>query len=650
MRLGEILRHDDILSQEELETALSVQLKTGYKIGEILIKHQVLDSKMLDYYLGFQHKFRVDERRKFSQFRLIGDLFRRFYGVAPLLILSSILLLFFSILLSMSFPYFIKFTFDYLILTNEINPVLIVGSGVLGLMVLGQVLSYAACLNLNKANIRFANSIRNRHFKIIHHVHYSTLSQKRSGEWLNHLTTDIDNVIERWELLFLSTFKNLFAVSVSCIILYLIDASLMIFVLSLSILMIAIPGRVSNLANKYLGRRPMLITGILTNLTEMIYSFSTIKTFNAQPKVTKDFSNKFDKYYLNDFHMVRYWNVAYNLRVLIGMALICTIIFEGGKNVISGIYSTGDLMMALVIVNILNPYIDEFVQLIISVNDTKAYWQRCLTLLDINIDDHKFKNDPALAVNLDGDVCINGLSFGYAGIEVFKDLNVRFEHNKSYAIVGRSGSGKSTLLKLLLKQLTPDEGEITFNDYSLSEVSEFTVCKNISYIAQKPSVFKGTVHENIRLGGASFSSCIEDSEIHVAAKRAGIHHRIGEMPYGYSTELGDGGQQLSGGEKQRISIARALLKDPAVCLFDEPTSSLDPKNEQIIIDTISSLKGQCTILISTHNPEFLNVVDQVLVLGDNPKFISANKLSFDSLHELMKYDDIIENNAEATSI
>ena len=74
MRLGEILRHDDILSQEELETALSVQLKTGYKIGEILIKHQVLDSKMLDYYLGFQHKFRVDERRKFSQFRLIVSL------------------------------------------------------------------------------------------------------------------------------------------------------------------------------------------------------------------------------------------------------------------------------------------------------------------------------------------------------------------------------------------------------------------------------------------------------------------------------------------------------------------------------------------------------------------------------------------------
>jgi subfamily B ATP-binding cassette protein MsbA len=650
MRLGDILRHDDILSQDQLEAALSVQLKTGYKLGDILIKHQVLDSKMLDYYIGFQHKFRVGERRKFSQFRLIGDIFRRFYGEAPLLILSSILLLFFSILLNMSFPYFIKFTFDYLILTNEINPLLIVGSGVLALMILGQILSYVACLNLTKANIRFSNSIRNRHFKIIHHIHYSTLSQKRSGEWLNHLTTDIDNVVERWELLFVSTFKNVFAVSVSCIILYLIDSSLMIFVLSLSILMIVIPGRVSNLANKYLGRRPMLITSILTSFTEMIYSFSTIKTFNAQPKVTKDFSNEFDKYYLNDFHMVRYWNVAYNVRVLIGMVLICAIIFVGGKNVISGLYSTGDLMMALVIVNILNPYIDEFVQLIISVNDTKAYWQRCLSVLEINIDDHKFKHDPELAVNLEGDVCINSLSFGYAGTELFKDLNVCFEHNKTYAIFGRSGSGKSTLLKLLLKQLTPDAGEITVNGYSLSEVSDFSLCKNTSYVAQKPSVFEGTVHENIRMGGASFSSYIDDSKIHVAAKRAGIHQRICEMPYGYSTVVVDGDLKLSGGEKQRISIARALLKNPAICLFDEPTSSLDPKNERLIIDTISSLKGQCTILISTHNPEFLNVVDQVLVLDDNPRLISADTLSSDSLTDLMKFEDIIESNAEVISI
>ena len=636
MKLGELLLHDDVITQEHLDSALTRQRQQGGMLGEILVQNQIISLGTLEYYLGCQKRHKVEERRQFHQISLIKSLFKKYYSLSPLYVVVCIILLLFGMALTMTFPYFVKFTFDYLVNANDIWPLLWIGCGVIVLQVAAQFTNYYGSLFANIANIRLSNSIRDQQFRIIQHLHYTTLTQKKNSEWVNHLTADIDHVIERWERLVITFFKNLFGISISCTLLLLIDPKLTLIVLILSIITVLIPGKISNKANKYLGRRPIMINSMVSYLKERLYGVKTIKTFNAQSEVNREFSSRFKEYYRNDFLMVRCWNVAFNLRVTLGSAMAGAILFFGGHKVISGEYGIGDLMMVIVTINILSPNIDQFMQLIISMNDTKAYWQRCIDVLNINIDEKRFDNTAISSTVQTGHLKLNRINFRYKELSVFNQLSIEFKPKRTYTVFGKSGSGKSTLLKLILKQLQPSSGQITLDGIPLSILSDYSTCQHISYIAQSPSVFKDTIGNNIRMGGMMFCKNITQEQVVDAAKKAGIHERILAMPDQYDTLIGEQNQALSGGEMQRLSIARALLKQPTVCLFDEPTSSLDPDNERLVMETIQALRGYCTIIISTHNPDYLDLADEVLILDDNPRFLSPVRLNRESLINLLK--------------
>lgn len=190
---------------------------------------------------------------------------------------------------------------------------------------------------------------------------------------------------------------------------------------------------------------------------------------------------------------------------------------------------------------------------------------------------------------------------------------VSIKPGEKLAIVGPSGSGKTTLLSLISGLLHPTSGEVCINGKPLVQINEADWFEQISYITQHPYIFAGTLAENIAIGSGSAEP---RAEIEKAAEQAGLISLIAQLDKGLDTPVGEGGRGLSGGEKQRLALARAFLKKPALILFDEPTVGLDLRTEQILQRSIAALSQQATIITVAHRLYTIQQADQIWFMSD----------------------------------
>ncbi len=206
--------------------------------------------------------------------------------------------------------------------------------------------------------------------------------------------------------------------------------------------------------------------------------------------------------------------------------------------------------------------------------------------------------------------------FGYGEIEVLHNLSFQIPQNTTTAIVGPSGSGKSTICNLITRFYDVNSGSVKIGGHDVREFTCDSLLKNISMVFQNVYLFNDTIRNNIKFGK---SDATED-EIIEAAKKACCHDFIMALPEGYDTMIGEGGSSLSGGEKQRISIARAILKNAPIILLDEATASIDPENEHLIQQAISELIQGKTIVTIAHRLATIENADQILVV-DHGKIV-----------------------------
>ncbi|MEK4060178.1 MULTISPECIES: ABC transporter ATP-binding protein [Paenibacillus] len=211
-----------------------------------------------------------------------------------------------------------------------------------------------------------------------------------------------------------------------------------------------------------------------------------------------------------------------------------------------------------------------------------------------------------------GDITFRNVTFGYGGEPVLKDLSIVLPQGSLTAIVGPSGSGKSTVLRLISRFYDPNEGHITLGGRKLSEIEPEHLLKAVSVVFQDVYLFQDTIGNNIAFGRPEASH----EEIRRAAETARCHDFIMKLPMGYDTPVGEGGSTLSGGEKQRISIARAILKDAPLVLLDEATASLDPQNEAEIQQAIDALIQGRTVVVIAHRLKTVRGADNIIVLEE----------------------------------
>ena len=200
--------------------------------------------------------------------------------------------------------------------------------------------------------------------------------------------------------------------------------------------------------------------------------------------------------------------------------------------------------------------------------------------------------------------------------EVFKNLNISIKPYQKIGLVGSSGSGKSSLINLLLRSYAPEKGKILIDNQDISDITEFSLHKNISYVPQDVTLFNRSLLENLKITKPKASN----DEIINACKLAHIHDTIMELKNGYDSIVGERGILLSGGERQRIAIARAILQDAPILILDEATSALDSEAEFAIQQALSNLMQNKTVIAIAHRLSTLRSMDRIIVL-DNGQII-----------------------------
>ena len=211
-----------------------------------------------------------------------------------------------------------------------------------------------------------------------------------------------------------------------------------------------------------------------------------------------------------------------------------------------------------------------------------------------------------------GDITFYHISFGYQKKQVLHDVSVTLRKNTLTALVGPSGSVKSTMLKLCARFYDPQQGQVLFNGVDMKTLEPESLMSHISMVFQDVYLFHDTIRNNIRFGKTDAT----DEEIEAAARKACCHDFIMRLPKGYDTQVGEGGCTLSGGEKQRISIARAILKEAPVVLLDEATASLDPENEVEVQRAINTLIAGRTVIVIAHRLKTIKNADNIIVLEE----------------------------------
>lgn len=211
-----------------------------------------------------------------------------------------------------------------------------------------------------------------------------------------------------------------------------------------------------------------------------------------------------------------------------------------------------------------------------------------------------------------GDIEFCNVSFSYQDKEVLKDISITLPAGSLTAIVGPSGSGKSTLMKLCARFYDPQRGKVLMGGVPMEDMNPESLMSRVSMVFQDVYLFQDTIRNNIRFGRADAS----DEEIEEAARKACCHEFIMRLPKGYDTMVGEGGCTLSGGEKQRLSIARAILKDAPVILLDEATASLDPENEVEVQKAIDTLISGRTVIVIAHRLKTIMNADNIVVLDE----------------------------------
>jgi ABC-type multidrug transport system fused ATPase/permease subunit len=292
-----------------------------------------------------------------------------------------------------------------------------------------------------------------------------------------------------------------------------------------------------------------------------------------------------------------------------GLSLILGV---GAWHVMNGKLSVGELIVILTYMASVYQPLEQLSTTVGMIHEELVQFNASISLLDM---EPEVKEKPD-AIELDrvrGWITAEDVSFAYSSRKrTLEDVCFRVAPGERVAVVGHTGAGKSTLMSLLIRFYDPKQGRIAFDGVDIRDVSLASLRKQISVVLQEPLLFSGTITENIRYGSLEAS----DEEIEAAARAANCHEFISRLPDGYDTVLGERGAHISGGERQRICVARAFLRDAPILILDEPTSSIDSKTEDVILDSLEELMEGRTSFMIAHRLSTVRHADQILVMQD----------------------------------
>ena len=461
--------------------------------------------------------------------------------------------------------------------------------------------------------------------------HYQSLDQifykkNRTGDLMNRISEDVSKVRMYYGPVLMYGTNAVVLFVIIIFYMYSVAPKLTIYsLIPLPILSVFIY-RISNLINKKSTLVQESLSDLSTYSQESFSGISVLKSFNIQDIIL----NKFDKYAFNSFKnslslaKIQAWFFPIIL-FLIGLSNLI-VIYIGGKEFIDGNIEIGVIAEFIIYVNMLTWPVTLVGWVTSIVKQAEASQKRINEFLDSKT---SLRNGTSrLGKIKNKDITFKNVDFKYdqTGIEIFKSFNLKIKSGKVLGIVGKVGSGKTSLVDLISRIYDPQKGDILIGNKNLKSIEISELRSLISYVPQDNFLFSESIQKNIEFGNPNSSM----DEIIDAAKLAQIDLEIRKFENGYGTILGERGVTLSGGQAQRISIARSFIKDSEIYLFDDCFSSLDSDTENRILKNLKNNFQKKTLIIISHRVSCVKDADNIIVL-DNGKIIQSG-----SHNELIK--------------
>ncbi len=490
---------------------------------------------------------------------------------------------------------------------------LIIAAGIiLGSSALRGITGYGNRYFTQVISQRVAYDLRNHLYDHLQGLSFAYFDKAQTGQLMSRATVDIEAVRAFISMGLLQILQTAFLTVGISYLLISLDWRLALMTLAFVPLMAYRAILTSRRLRPVWLKVQQMIAYLGTTLQESLTGVRIVKSFAQEESEDKKFADDSKKLY--DVQIDAAKIVAFNTPLMVFLigAPTALVLWYGGRQVIAGNLTIGGVVQFIMYLGMLAMPIRALGMVTNMYSRSMSAGERILEILDTK-SQVRDKPDALVLDKLKGQVAFEDVSFSYAeNAPALHSINFSVQPGQLVALVGASGSGKSTIINLILRFYDVSGGRITMDGIDIRDISLASLRKNIGTAQQDVFLFSTTIRNNIAYGMPDATL----EQVIAAAKAAQIHDFIMSLPDGYETWVGERGHTLSGGEKQRVTIARAILKNPSILILDEITSSVDAETERLIRRAVDELiKGRTTFIISHRLPIITNA-DLILVIRD----------------------------------
>jgi len=511
--------------------------------------------------------------------------------------------------LALAQPLLIKYLIDKGIGGNDLKVFNLIIVGFIILVLFKGIFSYAQGYLMPYGVQQAIRDIRSKLFEHIQYLPLKTIEKFKSGDLMVRVLSDTSNLGSVLGVELLNLANNILIIIGAVAWMVYKDWKMTILILLTSPLVAFTVARFGELIKHATTRSMRQLSIIMGKLQEAISGIKVTKGFAQEEQIIANFNEENENLFGVGMKIAQLSATQTPIVEFLASIGIAVAVWYGGMLVISGKFSIGDIFAFWgYMVMAVNP-LNKIASIYSSIQGTLASAQRIFEVMDSEKEDDA--PDAVEILCLKGQIAFKNVGFEYkTGVPVLSGVNFEVPPDTILALVGRSGAGKTTTANLIPRYYEPTQGEIFIDGMDIKKIKMKSLRSQLGIVSQETVLFSGTVRENLAYGKMDAGM----EEIIAAAKAANAHNFITELPEGYETDLGEKGGQLSTGQRQRIAIARALLKDPRILILDEATSSVDVESEALIQEALERLmKGRTTIVIA-HRLSTVRKADNIIVL------------------------------------
>ncbi|MDH5449655.1 MAG: ABC transporter ATP-binding protein/permease [Candidatus Bathyarchaeota archaeon] len=509
-------------------------------------------------------------------------------------------------------PYLLKVAIDNYISVGNLTGLTFISLILIGVYLAYWLSDYQRTYQISWLGQNMVNEIRKQLFSHLQDLSFSFYDQSEAGRIISRVTNDTDTLSQIFVQGVVMVISDILTLVGIVTLMLLMNVHLTLVTLLVVPLLLASTFAFQSRLRRAFRATRKKIAQVTSRLQESISGIREIQSFTRERDTIEVFRQANIENLQANVQAGKLFALLLPIIQIIGAVGTCIVLWYSGILTLGGGVTLGVVVAFLLLVTRFFRPIVDLTTFYNTIQSAMAAAERIFETLDTK-PEIADASDALELPTVKGEILFENITFGYdSSYPVLRDINVRIEHGKTLAIVGPTGAGKSTFVKLLSRFYEPQSGTIKVDGYNISKLTQESLRRQMGVVLQEPFLFSGTVMENIRYGKLDAT----EEEVENVAKMVGAYKFILQLSKGYKTDVGERGTRLSLGQRQLVSFARALLRNPPILILDEATSSVDPYTELIIKRGLAVLLKNRTSLVIAHRLSTVRNADNIIVLNN----------------------------------